>query len=215
MARLFSVGSLLIVLAAAAPAACSDDAYPTNVKLVEAAVEAAFDSVNIAVPPVPESDIEIVIEAGHPGDWLVEDVLSKRVISRGWDVRVRSAGADSVAVRTPFALKVRIIHLDLVYARQWRRYIIASKVVERAARASFHIDLVDRDRGVLLESTSTSAEVRDVVPAGAIELLTDPKYSFAAPELEKANTDKYLEGGLVLAIIGVLIYLFYSNKTAS
>jgi hypothetical protein len=46
-------------------------------------------------------------------------------------------------------------------------------------------------------------------------VLSDPKYAFAAPELEKGSTDKYLEGGLVLAIIGVLVYLFYSNKTAS
>jgi hypothetical protein len=33
--------------------------------------------------------------------------------------------------------------------------------------------------------------------------------------VEKGQWDRYLEGGLVMAIIGVLIYLFYSNKTAA
>jgi hypothetical protein len=32
--------------------------------------------------------------------------------------------------------------------------------------------------------------------------------------LEKSQWDRYIEGVLVLAIVGVLVYLFYSNKTA-
>jgi hypothetical protein len=216
MRRIVTAGAFLALVALSASVALSDEDYPTNLELVEDAAIAAFDSIRVSAPPVPESDIEIAVELGHAGDWLVKRLLNQRMIERGWDIRVLSEKADSMAAGgTPYVLRVKIVQLDLVYARQWRRYVIGSKVVERVARASFHVELVDRVGGEMLESTSTSAEARDVVPAGALEVLADSKYPFAAPELEKGSADKYLEGGLVVAIVGVLIYLFYSNKTAS
>jgi len=216
MTRLTSLGLLLILALLFVQAARAEEDYPTNLELVQRAVMAAFDSVRVSAPPVPDSDIEIVIEAGHSGGWLVEKIMNERMIKRGWDIRVKEGNADSAAaVTTPYVLKIKIVQMNLVYGRQWRRYIIASKVVERVARAAFYIELVDRVEGEILESGSTRGEVRDVVPVGDLDVLSDPKYGFAAPELEKGNTDKYLEGGLVLAIIGVLVYLFYSNKTAS
>jgi len=210
------VGVFLVLVLLLAPAAGADEDYPTNLELVEQATIAAFDSVRVSAPPVPDSDIRIVIEAGHAGGWLVEKIVNERMIERGWDIKVTEESADSAASGdTPYILKIKIVQLDLLYGKQWRRYIIASKVVERVARAAFYLELVDTVEGEMLESTSTRAEVRDVVPAGALDVLSDSKYAFAAPELEKGSTDKYLEGGLVLAIIGVLVYLFYSNKTAS
>jgi hypothetical protein len=209
-------GLVLILAMLVVQPAWADGAHPSNLELVERAAVAAFDSVRLSAPPVAESDIEIVVEAGHAGGWLVQKLLNERMIERGWDIKVSGGGTDSTVIgTTPYVLKVKIVQLDLVYGKQWRRYIIASKVVERVARAAFHIELVDRVEGEILESGSTRGEVRDVVPTGELDVLSDPKYSFAAPELEKGNTDKYLEGGLVIAIIGVLVYLFYSNKTAS
>jgi nucleotide-binding universal stress UspA family protein len=215
MTRLSLAGLLLVLIPLLASAALSDEAYRTNLELVEAAAIAAFDSVRVPAPPAADSDIEIVVEAGHPGDWLVKRILNERMIERGWDIKVMGGSGDSAAAATPYVLNVKIVQLDLVYGKQWRRYIIASRVVERVARASFHLELVNRLEGKIVESTRTRSEARDVVPAGALATLSDSKYSFASPQLEKGSTDKYLEGGLVLAIIGVLVYLFYSNKTAS
>jgi hypothetical protein len=215
MARL-SAALLFALITLLACAAHADEAYPTNLELVEAATRAAFDSVRISEPPVAESDIEILIEGGHAGGWLVEKIVNDRMIKRGWDVRVIAEGADSsAAISAPYVLKIKIVQLDLVYGRQWRRYVIGSKVVERVARASFYFELVDRVDKEIMETKSTRGEVRDAVPASALPVLSNSKYAFAAPELQKGSTDKYLEGMLVLSIIGVLVYLFYSNKTAS
>ncbi len=216
MPRLSSAVFVLALIALWACAARSDEAYPTNLELVEAATRAALDSARVSAPPVSESDIEILIEGGHTGGWLVKKIVNDRLIKRGWDVRVVAEGADSsVATKTPYVLNIKIVKLDLVYGRQWRRYVIGSKVVERVARASFYFELVDMVENEILETKSTRGEVRDAVPVSALPVLSDSKYAFAAPELEKGSTDKYLEGALVLAIIGVLVYLFYSNKTAS
>ncbi len=216
MMRTSSVGFLLILALLPVQAARADGDYPNNLDLVRQATEAAFDSARVSAPAAAGSDIEIVVEAGHSGGWLVEKIMNERLIRRGWDVRATGEQADSTARRAaPYLLRIKIVQLDLVYGRQWRRYIIASKVVERVARASFYVELVDRVEGDILESKNMKAEVRDVVPAGALAVLSDSKYAFAAPELKKGSGDKYLEGGLVMVIIGVLVYLFYSNKTAS
>lgn len=216
MARLSLTCLLLVLLALPAGTARSEEAYPTNLQLVETAVRAAFDSLRLSAPPVPGSDLEVVIEGGHPGGWLVRKIMNGRLIERGWDIRVVAETADSaVAVETPYVLRVKVAQLDLIYGRQWRRYVIGSKVVERVARASFYLELVDTAEEEILESRSARGEMRDSVPASALDVLSDSQYAFAAPELVKGSADKYLEGGLVLAIIGVLVYLFYSNKTAS
>jgi len=216
MIKSITAGALFVLFALSALPACSEEEYPTNLEMVEAAAVAAFDSVRFSAPPVAGTNIEISVEAGQGGDWLVKRMLNERLIARGWSIKAASAEPDSAApVRAPYSLRVKIVQLDLIYAKQYRRYLITSRVVERVARASFHIELVDAARGEIVKSTSTSAEARDVVPADALAVLSDSKYAFAAPELKKGNSDKYLEGGLVLAIIGVLVYLFYSNKTAS
>jgi hypothetical protein len=88
-------------------------------------------------------------------------------------------------------------------------------VVERIARSSIYYELVDVARDQIRVSSNAKAEVRDVVPASRLAILADSKYQFTSPELKKSQWDRYLEGGLVIAIIGVLVYLFYSNKTAS
>ena len=76
MARLSSVGLLLALVPLSACVAHSDEAYPSNLELVEAATHMAFDSVAVSEPPVAESDIEIVIEGGHGGGWLVKKIMA-------------------------------------------------------------------------------------------------------------------------------------------
>jgi hypothetical protein len=216
MARLNSAGLLFVLVCLAASGARGDEPVATNLELVEEAARAAVDSAHISSPPTPGSDIDVVIDAGNPGAWLVQKIVNERLIDRGWDIRAAEGHSDSILViDTPYMLRLKIVQLDLVYGRQWRRYVIGSKMVERVARASLYAELVDTVEGKIVESRRARAEVRDVVPASDLAVLSDSKYAFASPELEEGKADKYLEGGLVLAIIGVLVYLFYSNKTAS
>ena len=88
-------------------------------------------------------------------------------------------------------------------------------MVERIARVSIYYELIDEADGRIVTSSNARSETRDVVPASLLPELSDSRYGFATPEVEKTQWDRYLEGGLVLAIVGVLVYLFYSNKTAS
>ena len=114
-----------------------------------------------------------------------------------------------------YMLKLKIIDLELVYGRSWRRFVLVGKIIERIARVSIYYQLVDRSSERTLASSNARSEIRDRVPASMLPLLSNTEYGFASPEVEKGQWDRYLEGGLVIAIVGVLIYLFYSNKTAT
>jgi hypothetical protein len=213
--RLWTSVLTVIALAGFHSACFGQQAYPTNIEMVERAVRAAVDSMDVA--PVPGRPADLAVEAGSGSDaaWLVDNVLTSRLIEAGWNVRAKASEKDSSLVAGPgYVLKLRIGELGLIYARSWRRHILFGKAVERVARVSFFYDLVDRTDGSVVRASSARAEVRDVVSASALRALTDPKYPFASPVLEKSQWDRYIEGVLVLAIVGVLVYLFYSNKTA-
>jgi len=212
-----------IVFAALPSRGLCEDVYPTNLELIEEAVRIAVDSMDVGPPAGADSYLEINAGKGSEASWLLDNVLKEELLDRGWRIKAMegeeadtSADASAGALGDgEFKLRLRIVDLGLKYGRSWRRYLLGGKVVERIARASIFYELIDQARDQVLVSSGVDGEVSDIVPASRLSTLSNPKYSFASPDLEKSRWDKYLEGGLVIAIIGVLIYLFYSNKTAS
>jgi hypothetical protein len=214
-----TVSGLLLVAAIVSTlpiAAAADDEYPTNLELVERAVEAAVDSMEIRPPVGATPDLEIVTSSGGDAAWLLDSVLKGKLLEMGWRVQVgESASNDGSGAEPGFQLTLQIIDLGLKYGRTWRRFLLGTKTVERIARVSIYYELVDNSTDRLVVSSNARSERRDTVPASRLSVLSDSKYTFANPEVEKSQWDRYVEGGLVLAIVGILVYLFYSNKTAS
>jgi hypothetical protein len=206
----------LIVVMVLPTAGIAEDTYPTNIELVERAVRISADSMEVAPPAGTRPYLEIDAGSGSEASWLLDSVLKEELLGLGWRIRARSEPADTGSNREDgFLLRLRIVDLGLRYARTWRRYVLGGKVVERVARASIYYELIDQSADQIVASSRADSEVSDVVPTSRLAMLSNSKYPFASPEIEKGQWDRYLEGGLVIAIIGVLVYLFYSNKTAS
>ena len=212
------LGFVIVVVSLALPARCvCEDYYPTNIELLERAVRAMVDSMDVSPPPAGPTELRIEGESGSEASWLIDNVLKGRLLDMGWEVHSgRSSGeGDNPPEPVGFALNLQVVDLSMQYGASSRRFLFGGKVVERIARASVYYELVDVAKGQLSVSSNARAEVRDVVPASQLAVLADSDYKFSSPELKKSQWDRYLEGGLVMAIIGVLVYLFYSNKTAS
>jgi hypothetical protein len=193
-----------------------DRDHPTNLELIEEALVSAVDSMDVPRSDPGAETLDLRVEAGGDADWLLDSVLKKRLIALGWEIKVGKAHGDTVVPgNTDFLLSVRVVDLGIKYGPVWRRFMFGGKKVNRLARASLLYELINKNSGAVVLSGDARSEASDVVPASMLSVLSDPKYSFASPELEKTQWDRYLEGGLVLAIVGVLVYLFYSNKTAS
>jgi hypothetical protein len=207
-----AVLAVLVSLAAAS----AEETYPTNIELVEQAVRQAADSMDVRPPAVSAPHLGIETDAGGEVSWLLDSVLKKHLLGLGWRIRAEAEPGDTVTGDGGgFLLKLRVVELGLNYGRSWRRYVLGGKFVQRIARVSIYYELVNLDSDHIDVSSSVRAEASDVVPASMLPALSSSKYGFASPELGKNRWDRYLEGGLVIAIVGVLIYLFYSNKTAS
>jgi hypothetical protein len=215
MTKMSVIGVGLVMVLGLASVAVGDGPRPTNIELVERAVAVAADSMKLVPPVGARGELSIEMSTASDAGWLVENVLKEKAIQAGWNLRVRADSTDSTGAATGFALRLRIVDLGLIYGKSWRRYLVVGKRVERIARASMFYDLEDCAQAKVIASSSVNGEVRDVVPASVLPSLTDSKYAFASPPLDKSQWDRYVEGGLVLAIVGVLVYLFYSNKTVS
>jgi len=215
MTKIMVFSVVLMLALGLGPVSSKEGTRPTNIELVEQAVKIAADSMRLAPPAGALAELSIEMSNASDAAWLVENILKEKVIGAGWNLKARADSTDSTAAGAGFVLRLRIVDLGLIYGKSWRRYLVVGKRVERIARASMFYDLEDRAQGEVIASSNVSSEVRDVVPASLVPSLADPKYGFASPALDKSQWDRYVEGGLVLAIVGVLVYLFYSNKTAS
>ncbi len=208
--------SMIVAVLTLPLASLAGDEYPTNLELLEVAVKAAVDSMRMAPPGTGRADLTVVAGSGADASWLLDSVLKEKLLALGWRIRAQGQGSQpDSAVADGYVLRIQVIGLGLKYGRSWRKFLFAGKMVERIARAAIYYELVDSAGDQVIVSSNVRSEKKDVVPASLLPVLADPKYSFASPELTKGQWEKYLEGGLVIAIIGVLVYLFYSNKTAS
>ncbi len=215
MLRYSLVCVLFVFLPVVTSYASQNEAFPTNLELVEMAIRQAIDSVDVSRPP-DASLIQIKVEGAGSGGWLVKTVTSEHLLKNGWRVLAEDTSSDTTSLIKPdYVLSLKVASLGLIYGRQWRRYLVGPTLVERVARAAVYYELVDRRTNAIVASSSVKGELSDIVPAGMLNSLIDERHDFASPELEKSRWDQYLEGGLVIAIMGVLVYLFYSNRTAS
>lgn len=215
MSKLSTAVAILVLIGLGTAYGAEGDQYLTNLELIGRAVSKASDSMEIAPPPGRAPQLVIDAGQGSEASWLLDSILKEHLIGLGWSIQSNPEGGDTAGVGEGYLLKLQIADLGLQYGRSWRRYLLGGKVVERVARVSLYYELIDLVEDRILVSSNAGSEARDVVPASVLQSLSNPKYSFASPQLEKGQWDRYLEGGLVIAIIGVLVYLFYSNKTAS
>lgn len=214
--RKAQMGLLVVAVMMLVSICLADDQHPTNLELVESTLRDAVDSMKLAPPGTGMPEIRIPAAGGGEASWLLESVLKEKLLALGWRIRSagKGAGADSIPA-DGYVLRVQVIDLGMKYGQTRRKFLLVGKLVERIARVSIYYELVDDVSDRVVVSSNVKSERKDVVPASLLPVLSDSKYDFASPELEKGQWDKYLEGGLVIAIIGVLVYLFYSNKTAS
>ena len=209
----FVVFALLVLSAGACVG--EDIIYPTNLELIGKAVKQAADGMEVQPPAGSAPVLEIRAGEGEESAWLLESVLKDRLLAMGWRIKAQAGAVGDTVHNSDYVLKLRIADLSLKYGKSWRRFLIGGKLVERIARVSLYYELVLVAENRVVTSSEVSGEAVDVVPASMLDALGSSKYPFASPKLEKGQWDRYLEGGLVIAIVGVLVYLFYSNKTAS
>ncbi len=179
-------------------------------ELLEELIDEALDGMSLAAA----SEIYISQVGQHDGSWLVESVLVEELTRRGHVVMTGGmpAGEPQVGEPSRYQISYRIVSGGVTYARVWREWYVGAKKVERRADADIHFQLSDSSNAIVWADQITRQR-REIVPGGRIDELATPGQSFASPEVEEGGWDKILEPLVVAAIVGGLIYLFYTSRS--
>jgi hypothetical protein len=213
----FGTGAGLMPIAAAEDeGAIEETAIPKSnitiiTELLQDLITEALDGMRLA----GGSEIYISQIGTHDGSWLVESVLVEELTKRGHVVMTGGmpGGEPQVGEPNRYQISYRIVSGGVTYARVWREWYVGAKKVERRADADIHFQLSDTSNAIIWADEITRQR-REIIPGGRIEELGTPGQSFATPEVEEGGWDKILEPLVVAAIVGGLIYLFYTSRSS-
>ncbi len=143
----------------------------------------------------------------HEGNWFVEHLLLDELTGQGFRVYV-----DSTDALTPTAqLTFQIVALQVNYLGQHRRGLFGDRIIARSAGAELSLELVD-DSGRIVSLKQSKGQVLDRFPADRLSIVEHPSYDFARDKLDGRNWTRFLEPVSVSAVVGVLIWILYSNR---
>ncbi len=181
-------------------------------ELLDEVVEEAVGSMSLP----PGSEVYIAQVGQHEGSWLVESVLVEKLTKRGHTVMTGGMAAVEPAPGEPamFEIKYRIVAGETTYARVWREWMVGARKVERRSDVDIHFQLSDTSRAIVW-ADDIQRQRREIIPGGRIEELSTPGQTFASPPVEEGGWDKILEPLIVAAIVGGLIYLFYTSRSSN
>ena len=210
----------------------------TNMALLEKTLSSAVESLVKAMPASNLNKPVFVTAAGtHDAGWVVENLMGQRLREEGVSVVVTSprppaapavqdtSRADTTAagvaaateallesVPSQLVLTYRITELGMEYPRVRRSHFVGRKMVERHAYASLSARVVDESTGALLWVGESKGSERDVVPASELTFLEGKGESWQKGNMPSGKLGALIEPLVVAAIVGGLVYLFYSNK---
>ena len=180
--------------------------FPTNMDLLVETVASAVDEslARIEMPTdAATAPLLVVAQSKHDANWMVEHLLSNRLLTRGFSVTLDSTAAQPASMR----LSYRVLDLG-VSAHSGLR---GSKV-SRQGRVTLALRLSDERADVVHWQDEITHIQRDQIPKKQLDLLQHDQFKFAQTELEEQTWSKFVEPVIVSTVLGGLIYLFFSNR---
>ena len=160
--------------------------------------------------------ILLTAQGDHDGDWIVRGAFSEALIRHGFSVlsKVRRNDRALLDRVSPVrkVLSYRIVDLGVTYVRQHRRRWMGRRWIDRFAKAKFSVQLMDASTGSVLWLDESEAQQWDKFPIDRLDTVEHSLYKSARAKLEERHLGRALEPVIVSAVVGMLVYLFFSNR---
>lgn len=177
---------------------------PTNMDMVVNVLEAAVDdALGEMKPPSGTVPLFIASQKKHAADWLVEHILTQRLLARGFAVTLDSTAAVPDGPR----LSYRVLDLGVSAGAG-----LLSRKIKRRTWTNLALQLSEGKDQLLLWRHEVGKVENDRVAKSRMDLLQNDKYKFALTEVEERTWSKFVEPVILSTVLGGLIYLFFSNR---
>ena len=180
--------------------------FPTNMDLLVETVASAVDEslARIEMPTAAATaPLLVVAQSRHNANWMVEHLLTNRLLTRGFSVTLDSTAIEPTSMR----LSYRVLDLGISAHAGLR-----GSEVRRQGRVTLALRLSDERDDVVHWQDEITRTQRDRIPKKRLEILQHDRFKFAKTELEQQTWSKFVEPVIVSTVLGGLIYLFFSNR---
>ena len=183
----------------------------SNEEFLRESVRCIFHKVFVDFPRGESKFIFVNSEEENPANWLLEDELVSYLQSKNLQVALHPGGGQNEFPKA-WSLFYHIIEMKLSYPQVKRKGFFGHKLVTRKAKLNLSFRLEEKESGRVLWTKRETEERSDVVKKQTVRYLNNDSYSFLSPSLPEDLQAKYIEPALVAAVVGGLIYLFFSNR---
>jgi hypothetical protein len=200
--RLYRLIALLLILPTFAVAA----PHPSNMDVIIEAVEGAADEALAQIEMPADAGalpILVVAQGRHDANWLVDHVLTSRLLDRGFSISADSTAAERESMRLSF----RILDLGITGQSGLR-----GSHIDRQSRVTLALRLSRESDSSVYWQDEITRQHADRIPKKQLEILQHSTYTFAQTNLEEQSWSKFVEPVIISTVLGGLIYLFFSNR---
>ena len=198
--------------------ALEDGAAPTDPDAAEGAATDAGDTTNSATTvdgerPKPAglaAQIRAMRDAEAASGAEGEPAPASTPVSPVVDP-ISEAEVDLLANRATFSY--RVTDFDFRYADIYRKMFVGPKRIRRLAQVELHMRLTEEGGRTVTWSRNVQHSTSDVISYNAAAHLESTAFAFAKPERAPSFLTRLYEPLVVGAIVGGLVFLFYSNQS--
>jgi|GEM_PF-2068157 len=211
----------LFIWGARIPGACAAESssesdrgeHPTNLRLLKSTLEEAIEEVCDRLSSHEFSMFCLESPSELNGRWLVDQVLTERLLDRGYRVILTdslSTGSAELCSRAGF-LRYRIVRMDLDYVSSRRKHLFGPRLVQRETQLELLFRL-SRATGEVVWTGEVKRIGGDWIFSRDLSRVEKASPPFLSPYLETDGWGRLAEPALLTAAVGGLIYLFYSTQ---
>lgn len=193
------------------PAFGAQKTVPSNLELLrEALSQAAEEAIERCPPGSLLSPVSLSAEDENEANWLVGSAFTEELTKRGLGVLSGQQLKEEQIPLPKTELFYKILELQISYPRHRRHRLLGTKWVSRLAQVKIAVQLASAGKVVWLDDINASIE--NEFPRKSLSWVEDDSYSFTKAELKERDWNKLLEPTIVSAVVGGLVYLFYSSR---
>jgi len=199
---------LLIFLISLRSAPVPASPETTNFDALLSLMARALDPVVDSLEPCKDSgDIVISPKGDHKANWFVESSLLKQLTEKGFSVVPSNSTVDGCR----YMLSYKILELGVSYLGNHGLW--DSSEIRRLSKVNISFELHDLNSGEVVWVKEVNDQLLDSFGKEKLELVESSAYGFTSSKLEGGNIlGRILEPIVVSAVVGWVIYLFYTTK---